>query len=457
MRRIEGFRGEQLAPGDPGYDEARAVFNAMIDRHPALIARCTGTDDVVRAVRHARAEGVELSVRSGGHSVAGWSIVDGGLVVDVAPMKDVAVDRATRVAHAGGGLTWSELDAATQEHGLAVTGGRVSTTGVSGFTLGGGSGWLERRCGLACDNLLGAQVVTADGEVIEASADEHADLLWALRGGGGNFGVVTRLDLQLHDVGPLVYGGLAAYAPEHARVLGRALRDFCLAAPDEVGLGIVYLHAPPEPFIPADWHGRLVVALAGCWDGPLETAARELGPLLEGCPPIANLFGPIPYVELQKLIDDPPGMRNWWTADYLGDLTDAGIDAFCAYSEAMPPGLSQSILFPWGGQVARASADHTPLAQRDTAWVVHPFAVWEDAERDAEHIEWGRRSHAAFAPWTSGATYLNFVGDEGQDRVRAAFGRSYGRLAQIKARYDPDNVFRGNQNIVPASKAAALR
>jgi FAD/FMN-containing dehydrogenase len=453
VRSIQGFRGEQIAPGDAGYDEARTIFNAMIDRHPALIARCADTDDVVRAVRHARAEGVELSVRAGGHSVAGWSMVDGGLIVDVAPLKDVHVDPQARIVHAGGGMLWGELDVATQEHGLATTGGRVSTTGVAGFTLGGGSGWIERQCGLACDNLVGAQLVTADGEVIEVSSDEHPELLWALRGGGGNFGVVTRLDLRLHRVGPTVYGGLAVYPPEDGPVLGRAMRDFFLAAPEEVGLGLVYLTAPPEEFIPVEWQGRLVVGIAGCWNGPIDVAEREMSGLLGGCEAIANLFGPIPYTELQKLIDDPPGMRNWWTADYLTDLTDAAVDAFCEYSEGMPAGLSQSIVFPWGGQVARATAEQTPLAQRETAWVVHPFAVWEGAERDAEHIEWGRRSHAAFAPWTTGGTYLNFIGDEGQQRVRSAFGHAYGRLAQIKARYDPENVFRGNQNIVPAPSA----
>jgi FAD/FMN-containing dehydrogenase len=456
MRTIEGFRGEQITPSDAGYDEARAIFNAMIDRRPALIAKCADVDDVVQAVRHARAEGVELAVRAGGHSVAGWSLVDGGLVVDVANLKEAIVDVEGKVVHAGGGLLWGELDPITQEHGLAVTGGRVSTTGVAGFTLGGGSGWIERQCGLACDNLVGAQVVTADGKIVEASEDEHADLLWALRGGSGNFGVVTRLDLRLHDVGPIVYGGLAAYAPEHGPVLARALRDFYLAAPDEVGLGLVYLTAPPEEFVPPEWQGKLVVGIAGCWNGPIEEAERELRPLLLGIDPVVNLFGPIPYVELQKLIDDPPGKRNWWTADYLHDLTDAAIDAFCGYSEELPLGFSQSILFPWGGQVARARAEHTPLAQRDTAWVVHPFCVWEGAERDAEHIEWGRRSHAVFAPWVSGATYLNFVGDEGEDRVRSAFGEAYDRLAQIKARYDPDNVFRGNQNIIPAAKPARV-
>jgi FAD/FMN-containing dehydrogenase len=282
------------------------------------------------------------------------------------------------------------------------------------------------------------------------SAGTHPELLWALRGGGGNFGVVTRLDLMLHDVGPVVFGGLAVYPPADAPVLGRALRDFFLAAPEQVGLGLVYLTAPPEPFIPPEWQGRQVVGIAGCWNGPVEEAEREMRPLLDGGDAIADLFGPIPYVELQKLIDDPPGMRNWWTADYLMDLTDAAVDAFCEYSAAMPGGLSQSILFPWGGKVATASPDLSPLAQRDVAWVVHPFAVWEDPSRDAEHIEWGRRSHAVFAPWTTGGTYLNFVGDEGQDRVRSAFGDAYDKLAQVKARYDPDNVFRGNQNIVPA-------
>jgi FAD/FMN-containing dehydrogenase len=453
VQRIEGFRGQQLAPGDAGYDDARAMFNAMIDRRPALIAQCADVDDVVRAVRHARRQGAELTVRAGGHSVAGWSIRDGALLVDVGPLKSCTVDTDRRIAHAGAGLLWGELDPITQEHGLATTGGRVSTTGVAGFTLGGGSGWLERQYGLACDNLVGAQVVTAAGDVVEAA--EHPDLLWALRGGGGNFGVVTRLDLQLHPVGPTVFGGLAVYPPSDALAIGRALRDFQLAAPENVGLGLVHLHAPPEPFIPPEWQGRRVVAIAGCWNGPVEEGERNLRGLLDGCEAIADLFGPIPYAELQKLIDDPPGMRNWWTADYLTDLTDAAIEAFGTYSAEMPPGLSQSIVFPWGGAVSRATAETSPLPRHDTAWTVHPFAVWEEPERDAEHVEWGRRSHAVFAPFTTGAAYLNFIGDEGDDRVRAAFGPAYDRLAEVKGRWDPDNVFHGNQNILPVKAKAA--
>jgi FAD/FMN-containing dehydrogenase len=292
-------------------------------------------------------------------------------------------------------------------------------------------------------------MVTADGEVVRVSADDNPDLLWALRGGGGNFGVVTELEYRLHQVGPLVYGGLAAWDPADAREVATAFRDFVAGAPDASGVAVAYVPAPPMEFVPPEWQGRRIFGLAGMWNGPVDEGEAALRDLLATRPPIVNVFGPIPYVALQQMIDDPPGFRQWATADYLGELPDEAIDAFCTYSEHMPPGISQSLLLPWGGAVARAGADTTPLARRDAAWVVHPFAVWDDPARDAEHAAWGRTSHAVFAPWATGGTYLNFVGDEGQDRVRAAYGDSYERLVDVKTEWDPDNVFHGNQNIRP--------
>ena len=453
MGPIRGFAGEQITASDSTYDEARAVFNAMIDRRPALIARCTGPDDVALALAYARAEGLPVAVRAGGHSVAGMSLVDDGVVIDVRPLGSIEVDARRRTVRVGAGVLWGELDRRTQQYGLATTGGRVSTTGVAGFTLGGGSGWIERKHGLACDNLIGLELVTADGEKVVASEDENPDLLWAHRGGGGNFGVVTSLELRLHELGPMVYGGLAAYDPVHGETIARAVRDFSDGGPEESGLALAYLTAPPEPFIPQEWQGKLVAGIAGLWAGAPDEGATALHDVLAAAPPIVNLFGEIPYAEMQSMIDDPPGKRNWWTAEYLTGFPDDAVAKFCTYSKRMPSSFTQSLLVPWGGAVAR-NGDATPLADRDAAWVMHPFCVWEGAERDEEHIAWGREGKEVLADYRTGATYLNFIGDEGADRVRAGFGANYDRLAAIKASWDPDNVFRGNQNIVPARATA---
>jgi FAD/FMN-containing dehydrogenase len=440
--------GELSVPGDAGWDEGRTLFNAMIDRRPAAIARPADIDDVAACVEWARTSGTELAVRAGGHSVAGASLNDGGLVIDMRGFDTIEVDPAARTARAGAGLTWAAFDAATQAHGLATTGGRVSTTGVAGLTLGGGSGWLERSYGLACDNLIAAELVTASGEHVRAGEEDDAELLWALRGGGGNFGVVTALEFRLHPVGPVVYGGLALYDPAHGGALARAFRDFHVGGgPEQAGLALAYLTAPPEDFVPEEWQGKLVAAVAGMWNGPVEEGERALQPLREVVESIADLFGEIPYAELQSMIDDPPDKRNWWTAEYLDELPDDAVDALVAYSEQLPLSYSQMLLLPWGGEVARRT--DSPLAQRGAAYVVHPFCVWDGVERDEEHIAWGRAGRDVLARWKSGGVYLNFVGDEGEDRIRAAYGDAYERLAAVKERLDPGNLFRGNQNIRP--------
>jgi FAD/FMN-containing dehydrogenase len=453
LRVLErSLAGRLIRPDGGDYDEARTLFNAMVDKRPAVIAQCAGPEDVAAALRLGRERGLEIAVRAGGHSVAGTSLCDDGLVIDVRPMRQVEVDPARRTARVGAGCTWSELDRATQEHGLATTGGRVSSTGVTGLTLGGGSGWLERRHGLACDNLVSVELVTADGAPITASEGEHPELFWALHGGGGNFGVVTALTFRLHPVGPEVLAGLLLYDAERGHDLLRLTRDFMADAPDEFGPALAYLTVPPEEELPAPLHDRLAAAIVLCYTGPVADGERLIEPF-RALGPEADLVGPVAYADFQCSIDDPPGYRNWWTAEYLHEVTDEAIDVIHAHALRTPtPAPAQSFIVPWGGAVARVGEDQTPLTQRDATWVVHPFALWADPADDDAVIGWARGFRDAVRPFASGGTYLNFIGDEGEDRVRAAFGeQKYRRLTAIKARYDPGNVLRGNQNIKPAA------
>ena len=457
MDRLNGqFSGTVLRAGDAGYDEARTVFNSMIDRRPELIAQCRTPEDVIAALRFGRYRDLDIAVRAGGHSVAGMSLNDGGLVIDVRPMNQIEVDPDARTARVGAGCTWGELDRATQEHGLATTGGRVSSTGVAGLTLGGGSGWLERKHGLSCDNLVSVELVTADGAQVTASADDHPDLFWALHGGGGNFGVATALTFQLHPVGPEVYAGLLLYEADHGPELLGLVRDLMCAFPPEFGPAIAYLTVPSENEFPARMHGRRGVALALCYSGAIEDGERLTQPFRD-LRPAADLMGAVPYADFQSSLDDPPGFRNWWTAEYLQDVSDEAIDTIHGHAMQMPsPGPSQTLIVPWGGAVGKIAAGDTPLQQRDAKWVVHPFALWESPADDSAVIGWAKSFRDDMRRFSSGGVYLNFIGDEGQDRVRAAYGdEQYARLARIKAQYDPDNVFRGNQNIVPAEVIAA--
>lgn len=444
----EDLAGDVFAPGDAGYDEARTVFNAMIDRRPAVIAQCAHEDDVVRAVRFGRELDLNIAVRGGGHSVAGMALNDNGLVVDLRRMHGVTVHPGAEAVRVEGGATMSHLDRATQPYGLATTGGRASTTGVGGFVLGGGSGWLDRWCGLAVDNLLGVELVTADGERVRASADENPDLFWALHGGGGNFGVATALTLRLHEL-PEFSIALLLFRPEAGRQVVRTYRDVLESGPVEASGGLLYLTAPPEEFVPPHLVGSLVCVVLLTYAGPEEELRKVAEPLL-ALPHESEVVGAMPYADVQCMIDDPPGMRNYWSAEYLTGAPDDFVDVFCALAQTMPvPTGTQHVLFPLGGAIADGPAEY-PVPYRDSPWAVHPFGIWADPADDRRCIPWVRDVREHVRPWTTGAVYLNFIGDEGADRVRAGLGtENAARLGLLKRRWDPDNVFRFNHNIRP--------
>lgn len=443
-----GFTGSVLGPSDAAYADARTLFNTMITKRPSVIAQCASGADVSRAIEFAREQGLEIAVRGGGHGVAGSASTDGGLVIDLRRMNQATVDPQRRTVRIGGGATMSHLDRATQPFDLATTGGRVSTTGVGGFTLGGGSGWLERKFGLACDNLLAAELVTADGNTVVASEETHPDLFWALHGGGGNFGVVTSLTLRLHPL-PAASVALLLWRPEAGPEVTRAYRDFMENAPEEVGGGVIYLTGPAEPFTPAHLVGRLTCAMLVTYAGDLAQARKVIGPLLrldhEG-----ELIAEVPYAELQCMFDDPPGYRNYWSAEHLDALPDQAIDLFCARAHDMVvPSPSQHVLFPYGGAVAAGPTGY-PVPWRRAPWVVHPLGLWSEPQDDERAVRWARDLRADVKRWSTGAVYSNFIGQEGQERVVAGYGLdNYRRLARIKAAYDPDNVFHLNANIRP--------
>ena len=444
------FSGALLRPGDEGYDDARRVFNGMVDRRPALIARCANADDVVAAVTVARERGLQLSVYGCGHGVTGSAVCVDGVTVDLRGMKRIDVDPEAQTCRAEGGLTWGELDAATQEHGLAVTGGRVSDTGVAGLALGSGSGWLERKLGYTCDNLIKAEVVTADGRQVIASEEENPDLFWGLRGGGGNFGVVTAFHFRLHEVGPIVLGGMLMYPAEVGRELVRAFRDFMAQAPDEVGAALAFITAPPEEFVPEPVRGKPVIGIIAVYTGDAEEGERVLAPLREMA--AVEMLQPMPYIAVQRLLDpgNQKGMQNYWTADFLAELPDEAVDVLVDHATAPVSPLAQVILVPGGGAISRVDEDAMAFGQRSAPWNVHYLSMWPDPADDDRNIAYTRAMAAAMKPWTTGRAYLNFIGDEGASRVEAAFGpEKYARLVEIKRRWDPENLFRLNQNIPP--------
>jgi FAD/FMN-containing dehydrogenase len=443
------FTGEVLLPDHPDYDESRSIFNSMIDRRPAVIAQCAEVEDVVHAVHFGRELGLEIAVRGGGHSVAGKSLSDDGLVIDLRRMNQVSVDPEARTVTVAGGATMSHLDRATEPYGLATTGGRVSSTGVGGYALGGGDGWLSRKMGLACDNLTGVELVTADGSLVRASKDENPELFWALHGGGGNFGVATSLTFRLHELSTVTVA-LLLWPPEAGPDALRAYRDFLESAPDEVGGGAIYLTAPPEEFVPADLVGGLALGVLIAYAGPEEDAQEVVGQLL-ALGHAGELIAEMRYADFQCMLDDPPGYRNYWSAEYLDAFPDDAVERFAARARDMiVPSPSQHVLIPQGGAVARGPAEY-PIPWRKAPWCAHPFGMWEDPADDERGRRWAHDVRFDLRPWSSEAVYLNFIGDEGEERLVAGYGReNHARLARVKAQYDPDNLFHLNHNIRPA-------
>ncbi len=433
--------GSVLLPGHTEYDQARELWNGMIDKRPAAIAQCTSTADVVAAVNFAREQGLLLSVRAGGHNAAGSALCDDGLVIDLTAMRDVSVDPVARLARAQGGATWADFDQATGAHGLATTGGAISTTGIAGLTLGGGLGWLMRSYGMACDNVRSVEIVTADGQVRRASATEHPDLYWAVRGGGGNFGVVTEFEYQLHPV-TTVLSGMLVHPAARAKEALQFLREFHQTAPDELTIFTGMMTSPD---------GMPIVAFIVCYNGPIEDGERALAPLRAFGPPVADLVQPMPYVQHQASLDEgfPAGMQVYWRSDFIRQLDDDAIDTLVEHYSQITSPLSALLLEQFGGAVKRVGKDETAFVHRDADFNLAIISRWTDPTEADRHIAWARGVHNAIKPYTSG-TYVNYLGEEGEDRVRAAYGADvYDKLVAVKTEYDPTNLFRSNQNIKP--------
>lgn len=447
------FTGEILLPGDEGYDKARRVWNGMIDKHPAIIVRCLDAGDIVRAVNFARNESLLVAVRGGGHNIAGFGTCDGGIVIDLSKMKKIEVDPALGVAKAEPGLTWGEFDKATQAHGLAVTGGLVSTTGIAGFTLGGGVGWLVRRFGLTLDSLSSVDVVTADGKIVRASLAENPDLFWGIRGAGGNFGIISSFEYKLAKVGPMILGGLVLYPLELASKVLNEYSSFAEEIPDELTTIAVLLTAPPAPFIPAAFQGKKAVAIAVCYSGSdLEAGKRVLEPILSLGEPSVNLVQPMPYVALQSMLDEsaPSGILNYWKSAYLTSLGKQSIDTLISRFEIVPSPLTAIHLHLLGGALTGTGADATAFGHRDAAHIMNLVSAWTKPSESEKNIEWTRDSFSAMAKFTDGGVYVNFLGEEGKDRIVSAYGEEkYANLVKLKTKYDPSNLFRVNQNIAP--------
>ncbi|WP_330461565.1 FAD-binding oxidoreductase [Streptomyces sp. NBC_00820] len=447
-----GLRGTVVRPGDDGYDEARTVWNAAHDKRPALIVRCAGTADVVRAVEFARSQDLLVAVRGGGHSIAGFSTCDDGIVIDLSPMKGAFVDPVRRRVIAQAGMTWGDLDHETQAFGLALPGGLVSSTGISGFTLGGGVSWLLRRHGLTSDNLTAAEMVTADGRVVRASEEENPELFWALRGGGGNFGIVTSLEFRLHPVGPQVLGGLIVFPLEEARQVITRWRELLPELPDDLTTVVNLTTAPPVPFLPPEVHGTRVVVLAAMYAGDLASGEAAVAPLRALGTPIADIMGPMPYTAVQTMLDPlwTAGAHNYFTSAFV-EPSDEALDAVLRHHLTTPTPSCEVHLHHLGGAFARVPAEATAFSQREPSVLCNVVARCADARDFDDSVVWARAAREEIAGNGRGAMYVNFTGDGAEDKVRASYPEEvYARLVRVKDAYDPTNMFRLNQNIRPS-------
>jgi hypothetical protein len=449
------LRGALLSAGDEGYEEARKIWNGMIDRRPALIVRCAGVSDVIGAVKFSRANGLQVSVRGGGHNVSGNAVCDGGLMIDLSLMNGIRVDPEKRTAFAQGGATLGDLDRETMALGLAVPAGIVTTTGIAGLTLGGGIGWLQRKYGLTCDNLISVDMVTADGQYIKASDTENPDLFWAVKGGGGNFGIVTSFEYRLYPVGPIVLGGMVLYPMEKAPEFLRFYRDFAADVPDELTINPLLRIAPPAPFLPEHVHHKPVVGIAACYAGSIEEGQKVLQPLKEYGSPYAYGIGPKPYLMLQSIFDAsaPAGLHYYMKSEFLPDLTNELIDTMASHAAEVTSPLTVMVGFQMGGAIRNIGEDETAFSHRDASYSFGIVSGWRDPGESERHIGWTRGFWEALEPFSAGGAYVNFLShDDGEDRVKAAYGaEKYRRLVEVKNRYDPTNFFRLNQNIKPSA------
>ena len=447
------LRGQLLLAGDHGYDEARTIWNAMIDKRPALIARCRGASDVMRAVAFARDRNLLLAVRGGGHNIAGSALCDGGMVIDLSLMRSVRVDAKARRAWVEGGATLGDFDHEAQAFGLATPLGINSTTGVAGLTLGAGFGWFSRKHGMTCDNLISADVVTADGTLVHASADDHADLFWALRGGSGNFGVVTSFEFQLHPLGPNVLSGLVVYPFDQAKKVLTAYREWLPSLPDDATVWVVARKAPPLPFLPPEWHGKEIVALALFYAGDPKQGEKVLAPAYTFGTPVGSHVGVQPYTAWQQAFDPllTPGARNYWKSHNFADLPDGAIDVTIKYIQTLPSPHCEIFFGAIGHATTRPSPEAMAYSHRNALWVCNVHGRWDTAAEDKKCIEWARGFFRDAAPFATGGVYVNFLTDDEPDRIKAAYGPGYDRLAAVKKKYDPQNLFRVNQNIRPSA------
>jgi FAD/FMN-containing dehydrogenase len=450
-----GIRGIVLTPDSDGYEASRTIWNAMIDRKPGLIVECAGAADVARAVRFAREHNLLVSVRSGGHNIAGSAVCDGGMMISLARMKSIRVDPKARRAWVEPGNTLGDVDKETQAYALALPVGINSTTGIAGLTLGGGFGWLSRRHGLTIDNLISADVVTADGQLARASAEENPDLFWGIRGGGGNFGIVTAFEFALHPMGPDVLSGLIVHPISAAADVLRQYRQFCAAAPDEVTVWVVMRKAPPLPFLPPEVHGTEVLVLAALYAGPMADGEKALAPLRAIGQPIADVISPHPFTGFQAAFDPllTPGARNYWKSHDFLALDDGLLDTLLEYVGTLPDPQCEIFIAQMGGATSRVPTDDTAYRHRDANFVMNVHGRWNDAKHDALCIEWCRSLFEAASPYATGGVYVNFMTEDETDRVQAAYGASYQRMVELKRKYDPTNLFHLNQNIRPDAAA----